>query len=68
MGHRMFEEAMKFVFSRKTIFRVYHEYRASGKTSDPRHRCGRKKIWKQRAIDDFVESTNEMNVQNFSKF
>ncbi|GFY15947.1 HTH_Tnp_Tc3_2 domain-containing protein [Trichonephila clavipes] len=40
--------AMKFGFSRTTISRVYREYRESGKTSNLRHRCGRKKIMQER--------------------
>ncbi|GBN19387.1 hypothetical protein AVEN_120682-1 [Araneus ventricosus] len=36
---------MKFGFSRTTISR---EYRGSGKTSNLRHRCGRKKIMQER--------------------
>ncbi|GBM30310.1 hypothetical protein AVEN_204672-1 [Araneus ventricosus] len=43
MGHSIFEVAMEFGFSRTTISRVYREYRVSGKTSNFRHRCGRKK-------------------------
>ncbi|GBL96696.1 hypothetical protein AVEN_255688-1 [Araneus ventricosus] len=43
MGHSISEVAMKFVFSRTTISRVYLEYRVSDKTSNFRHRCGRKK-------------------------
>ncbi|GBL75843.1 hypothetical protein AVEN_146459-1 [Araneus ventricosus] len=43
MGHSISEVAMKFGFSRTTISRVYREYRESGKTSNLRHRCGRKK-------------------------
>ncbi|GBM63157.1 hypothetical protein AVEN_266808-1 [Araneus ventricosus] len=39
---------MKFGFSRTTISRVYREYRESGKTSDLRHRCGRRKIMQER--------------------
>ncbi|GFV70200.1 HTH_Tnp_Tc3_2 domain-containing protein [Trichonephila clavipes] len=48
MGHSIFEVAMKFGFSSKVISRVYREYRASGKTSNLRHRCGRKKIMQGR--------------------
>ncbi|GBM72945.1 hypothetical protein AVEN_82714-1 [Araneus ventricosus] len=44
MAHSISEVAMKFGFSRTTISRVYREYRESGKTSNLRHRCGRKKI------------------------
>ncbi|GBM77270.1 hypothetical protein AVEN_265575-1 [Araneus ventricosus] len=44
MGHNISEVEMKFGFSRTTISRVYREYRESGKTSNLRHRCGRKKI------------------------
>ncbi|GBO26228.1 hypothetical protein AVEN_188148-1 [Araneus ventricosus] len=39
---------MKSGFSRTTISRVYREYRESGKTSNIRHRCGRKKIMQER--------------------
>ncbi|GBM34686.1 hypothetical protein AVEN_191841-1 [Araneus ventricosus] len=42
MGHSISEVAMKFGFSRTTISRVYREYRASSKTSNFRHRWGRK--------------------------
>ncbi|GBN13976.1 hypothetical protein AVEN_62033-1 [Araneus ventricosus] len=48
MGHSISEVAMKFGFSRTTISRVYNEYRESGKTSNLRHRCGRKRIMKER--------------------
>ncbi|GBM81130.1 hypothetical protein AVEN_142716-1 [Araneus ventricosus] len=48
MVHSIFEVAMKFEFSRTTISRVYHEYRASGKTSYLRHCCGRKTIMQER--------------------
>ncbi|GFV72153.1 HTH_Tnp_Tc3_2 domain-containing protein [Trichonephila clavipes] len=45
MGHSISEAAMKFVFSRTNISRVYPEYRESGKTSNLLHHCGgRKKI------------------------
>ncbi|GBN92341.1 hypothetical protein AVEN_5270-1 [Araneus ventricosus] len=47
MGHSISEVAMKFVFFRTTISRVYHEYRVSGKTSYFRHRWGRKKTLKE---------------------
>ncbi|GBM16003.1 hypothetical protein AVEN_108598-1 [Araneus ventricosus] len=43
MGHSISEVAMKFGFSHTTISRVYREYRVSGKTSNFRHRCGRKR-------------------------
>ncbi|GFU84421.1 HTH_Tnp_Tc3_2 domain-containing protein [Trichonephila clavipes] len=39
--------AMKFGFSRTTISR---EYRESGKTSNLRHRCGRKKMIQERDL------------------
>ncbi|GFU71459.1 uncharacterized protein TNCV_2378461 [Trichonephila clavipes] len=42
MGYSISEVAMKFEFSRTTISRVYLDYRESGKTSNLRHRCGRK--------------------------
>ncbi|GFV32116.1 DDE_3 domain-containing protein [Trichonephila clavipes] len=45
MGHSTSEVAMKFRFSRVTISRVYRQYRESGKTSNLRHRCGRKKLY-----------------------
>ncbi|GBN22239.1 hypothetical protein AVEN_119515-1 [Araneus ventricosus] len=48
MGHSISDVAMKFGFSRTTISRVYREYRESGKTSNLRHRCGRKKIMQER--------------------
>ncbi|GBM42398.1 hypothetical protein AVEN_130276-1 [Araneus ventricosus] len=47
MGHSISEVAMKFGFSRTIISRVYREYRVSGKTSNFRHRCGRKKTLKE---------------------
>ncbi|GFW12317.1 HTH_Tnp_Tc3_2 domain-containing protein [Trichonephila clavipes] len=47
MGHRIFEVAMKFGFLFTTISRVYLKYRESGKTSNVRHRCGRKKIMQE---------------------
>ncbi|GBN67693.1 hypothetical protein AVEN_127560-1 [Araneus ventricosus] len=47
MGHIISEVAMKFGFSRTTTSRVYREYRVSGKTSNFRHRCGRKKTLKE---------------------
>ncbi|GBO09267.1 hypothetical protein AVEN_228620-1 [Araneus ventricosus] len=43
MGHSISEVAMKFGFASTTISREYREYRVSGKTSNFRHRCGRKK-------------------------
>ncbi|GBM80778.1 hypothetical protein AVEN_173500-1 [Araneus ventricosus] len=43
MGHSISEGAMKFGFSR-----VYREYRESGKTSNLRPRCCRKKIMQER--------------------
>ncbi|GBM61787.1 hypothetical protein AVEN_235704-1 [Araneus ventricosus] len=48
MGHSISEVAMKFGFSRATISQVFREYRESGKTSNLRHRCGRKKITQER--------------------
>ncbi|GBM36930.1 hypothetical protein AVEN_5838-1 [Araneus ventricosus] len=48
MGHSISEVAMKFGFSRTTISRMYREYRESGKTSNLRHGCGRKKIIQER--------------------
>ncbi|GFX86186.1 HTH_Tnp_Tc3_2 domain-containing protein [Trichonephila clavipes] len=49
MGHSISEVAMKFVFpSTTTISQVYHKYRASGKTSNLRHRCVREKILQER--------------------
>ncbi|GBN22981.1 hypothetical protein AVEN_87695-1 [Araneus ventricosus] len=47
MGHSISEVAMKFGFSRTTISRAYREYRVSGKTSNFRHRCCRKKTLKE---------------------
>ncbi|GBM74718.1 hypothetical protein AVEN_274852-1 [Araneus ventricosus] len=43
MGHSISEVSMKSGFSRTTITRVYREYRVSGRTSNFRHRRGRKK-------------------------
>ncbi|GBN05376.1 hypothetical protein AVEN_142318-1 [Araneus ventricosus] len=48
MGDSISEVAMKFRFSRTTISRVYSEYQESGKTSNLRRRCGRKKIMQKR--------------------
>ncbi|GBN00652.1 hypothetical protein AVEN_187368-1 [Araneus ventricosus] len=48
VGHSISEVAMKFGFSRTTISRVYRQYRVSGKTSNLRHRCGRKKFVQER--------------------
>ncbi|GFW92824.1 HTH_Tnp_Tc3_2 domain-containing protein [Trichonephila clavipes] len=48
MGHSISEVAMGLGFSRTTISRVYREYRESGKTLNPRHRCGREKIMQER--------------------
>ncbi|GBL95872.1 hypothetical protein AVEN_227119-1 [Araneus ventricosus] len=48
MGHSTSEVAMKFGFSRTTISRVYLEYRESCKTSNLRHRWGRRKIMQER--------------------
>ncbi|GFW49385.1 uncharacterized protein TNCV_3058921 [Trichonephila clavipes] len=48
VGHSISEEAMKFGFSRTTISRMYREYRESDKTSNLRHRCGRKKNMQER--------------------
>ncbi|GBM78959.1 hypothetical protein AVEN_47695-1 [Araneus ventricosus] len=48
MGHSISEIAMKFGFSRTTTSRVYREYRESGKTSNLRHLCSRKKIMQER--------------------
>ncbi|GFV40187.1 uncharacterized protein TNCV_4462391 [Trichonephila clavipes] len=42
-GRSISEVEIKFGFSRTTILQVYREYRESGKTSNLRHRCGRKK-------------------------
>ncbi|GFU64429.1 HTH_Tnp_Tc3_2 domain-containing protein [Trichonephila clavipes] len=39
---------MKLEFSRKTILRVYREYRESGETSNLRHRSSREKIIQER--------------------
>ncbi|GBO22628.1 hypothetical protein AVEN_77608-1 [Araneus ventricosus] len=43
VGHSISEVAMKFGFLSTTISRVYREYPVSGKTSNFRHQCGRKK-------------------------
>ncbi|GFT00845.1 HTH_Tnp_Tc3_2 domain-containing protein [Trichonephila clavipes] len=48
MKHSIFEVVMKFRFSRTTISRVYRQYQESGKTSNLRHSCGRKKIMQKR--------------------
>ncbi|GBM35111.1 hypothetical protein AVEN_40337-1 [Araneus ventricosus] len=47
MRHSITEVAMKFRFASTTISRVYREYRVSGKTSNFRHRCDRKKTLKE---------------------
>ncbi|GBM17391.1 hypothetical protein AVEN_119435-1 [Araneus ventricosus] len=64
MRHSISEVAMEFVFSRTAISRMYREYRESGKTSNLRHRCGRKKIIQER---DGRESLNATDVQPFRK-
>ncbi|GFV58883.1 HTH_Tnp_Tc3_2 domain-containing protein [Trichonephila clavipes] len=48
MGHSIAYVAMKFGFSSTTISRVHREYRESGKASNLRHRCCRKKIMQKR--------------------
>ncbi|GFU66394.1 uncharacterized protein TNCV_291921 [Trichonephila clavipes] len=48
MGHNISVVAMKFEFSRKTISRVYREYRESGETSNLRHRWAQKKNMQER--------------------
>jgi transposase len=48
MGHSISEVEMKFGFSRTTIARVYRDYKESGKTSNLRQMCGRKKTLKER--------------------
>ncbi|GFX48028.1 HTH_Tnp_Tc3_2 domain-containing protein [Trichonephila clavipes] len=48
MEHSISEVAKKYGFSRTTIARVYREYLESGKTSNLRHRYGRKKIMQER--------------------
>ncbi|GFW39105.1 HTH_Tnp_Tc3_2 domain-containing protein [Trichonephila clavipes] len=48
VGHSIFKVEMKFRFSRTTILLVDREYRESGKTSNLRHCCGRKKIVQER--------------------
>ena len=48
MGYIISEVAMKFGFLRTTISRVYREYQVSGKTSNLRQRCGRKKTLTER--------------------
>ncbi|GFX06086.1 HTH_Tnp_Tc3_2 domain-containing protein [Trichonephila clavipes] len=58
MRHRISEVVMKFGFSRTTISRVYREYQESGKTSNLRHHCGRKKImqeWGQRRLTRIIK-------------
>ncbi|GFX66689.1 HTH_Tnp_Tc3_2 domain-containing protein [Trichonephila clavipes] len=50
---------MKFLFLRTAISRVYREYQEAGKTSNLRHRCGRKKImqeWDQRRMTRTIKS------------
>ncbi|GFS85893.1 probable G-protein coupled receptor CG31760 [Trichonephila clavipes] len=48
MGYNITYEVMKFRFSRTTFLRVYRKYRESGKISNLRHRCGRKKMMQER--------------------
>ncbi|GFV74105.1 HTH_Tnp_Tc3_2 domain-containing protein [Trichonephila clavipes] len=48
MGQSIFEVVMKCGFSRTTVSRVYSEYRESGKTSNLRHCCDRKKNVQER--------------------
>ncbi|GFV57448.1 transposable element Tcb2 transposase [Trichonephila clavipes] len=48
MGYSISEVAMKFGFSRTAISRVYHEFWESGKTSNLRHHCCRKKNIQER--------------------
>ncbi|GBN95590.1 hypothetical protein AVEN_229811-1 [Araneus ventricosus] len=67
MGHSISEVAMEFGFSRTTISRVYREYRVSGKRSNFRHRCDRKKTLKDMTIAVRRESLNEIDVQYFLK-
>ncbi|GBL92454.1 hypothetical protein AVEN_182402-1 [Araneus ventricosus] len=64
-GHSISEVAMKFEFSRTTISRVCRKYRVSGKTSNFRHQCGRRKTLKDWTIDVRRESLNEIDVQHF---
>jgi hypothetical protein len=47
MGHSISEVAMHWGFSHTIISWVHHEYQESGKSSNLRHRCGRKKILQQ---------------------
>ncbi|GFU37609.1 HTH_Tnp_Tc3_2 domain-containing protein [Trichonephila clavipes] len=47
-GRSIFKVALKFGFLHTTISRVYREYPESGKISNLRHRCGRKKIMQER--------------------
>ncbi|GFW41959.1 HTH_Tnp_Tc3_2 domain-containing protein [Trichonephila clavipes] len=58
MGHSISEVAMKLGFSHMTSSRVYREYRESGKTSNLRHCCGRKKImqeWDQQRLTRIIK-------------
>ncbi|GBM35726.1 hypothetical protein AVEN_58408-1 [Araneus ventricosus] len=48
MEHSISEVVMEFRYSRTTVSRVYCEHRVSGKTSNLRHRCDRKKTLKER--------------------
>ncbi|GFT93275.1 uncharacterized protein TNCV_2220341 [Trichonephila clavipes] len=50
--HSIAEVTMNFGFSSMTISRVYREYRESGKTSNLRHRCGRKKMMQEWTNDN----------------
>ncbi|GFW01881.1 HTH_Tnp_Tc3_1 domain-containing protein [Trichonephila clavipes] len=52
MGQIISEVAMKFGFSHTTISQMYREYRESGKTSNLRHHCGRKRSRKNGTNDD----------------
>lgn len=55
-----------FGYSRTTISRVYHGYKASWKTSPIPVGVG-KSSWKNGTVDNWRESSNEIDVQHFLK-
>ncbi|GBO03753.1 hypothetical protein AVEN_45833-1 [Araneus ventricosus] len=67
MRHSISEVAMEFGFLRTTISQVYREYQVSGKRSNFRLQCSRKKTLKDRTIDVRPESLNKIDVQYLLK-
>ncbi|GBM27124.1 hypothetical protein AVEN_77741-1 [Araneus ventricosus] len=68
MGHSISEVAIKFGFSRTAISRMYREYRESGRTSNLRHRCGRKKIMHERDQRQLMRIIKRDRREPFRKF